>query len=154
VSKVTWTDSGGREVTYRSSEYRVAVTGPRGKGQRKLHTFGSYTSGEWFRFSARSARQGRQPERRTGTLRETLPEGTVPLSDDCRPPKQALVMILDALRSDGRHTVELRDIETVVSQMGWELRQFSALPDATRRHAESALYKGILKRCTYDRLVD
>jgi hypothetical protein len=60
-----------------------------------------------------------------------------------------LALILDAVRSDGRHEVEIRDINTVVSQLDSAIAQLPSLPADTRQLAERALYAEILRRCTH-----
>ena len=148
MSKAVTTGPDGRRIVYRTSEYAITVVTRRGAAWRKICTFGSYTRGEWFRVNARSARQGRQPERRTGTLKEPLSGPTVPLAGDFPVARDQLVIVLEALRSDERHRVDVDDIKVIVSQLGWPMSQLGTLPADQLRHAEAALYKEICRRCT------
>jgi hypothetical protein len=59
-----------------------------------------------------------------------------------------LSVILDALHSDGRHEVDIRDIKMVVSQVGSDIARLDSVPSELRQHAEKALYTEILRRCT------
>lgn len=63
------------------------------------------------------------------------------------PPGQTLAVILDALRLRGSSSVELADLNAVVTEYGARIRQLHSLSQEQRRHAEPALYKLISQRC-------
>jgi hypothetical protein len=48
VSKVVVPGPDGRRITYRTSEYTIAVVTRRGAAWRKIHTFGSHTAASGF----------------------------------------------------------------------------------------------------------
>jgi hypothetical protein len=116
MAKVVWTGADGAPRELRTSEYPVTIVTRRGSGWRNLHTF-EFRHEEWVRATPRTARQGRQPERRGGSLHEPIPEGTVELTDKLSPQREHLFVILNALRGVGRHKVDVADISRVVSQL-------------------------------------
>ena len=80
------------------------------------------------------------------SLYDELGDKTIHLADGADVSPETLTVILDALRSDQRHKVDLTDLKCVISQLG--SRNSSSLSDEQRRHAEDALYPEILRRCT------
>ena len=56
--------------------------------------------------------------------------------------------ILNALRNDNRHEIDIDDVKVVVSQLASRIRKLDSLLDDERRRAAAALYVEILKRCT------
>lgn len=75
-------------------------------------------------------------------------ERPVRLADGVDVSPQALCLILDALRSAGRHEVDVDDIKVVMSQLGSLLNRLASLDDDARRNARPALYAEIMLRCT------
>jgi hypothetical protein len=146
--EAVFTDPSGARKTFRRSRYSVAVKTHQGGRWRNVHTFASHSPGEWFRLLPRSARQSRREDLRSGPTTEALGDGTVPLADGLDPKASDLVVILDALRSDERHEVDIADITRVVSKLGSFIAQLGSLTAEQRRLAEPALYAEILRRCT------
>ena len=69
------------------------------------------------------------------------------IANGCNPPGEMLAVILDALRLHHSASVELADLNAVVSEYGDMISKLSLLPVEQRRHAEPALYKLISQRC-------
>lgn len=78
---------------------------------------------------------------------EPLPP-TVQLARGFDLPATILAVILDALVSDSHHQIDLSDVKRIRSQLGRRIVQLKSLPADQRGHAEQALYREILTRCT------
>lgn len=93
--------------------------------------------------------QPRRPEGlgRTRPLNDDY-GSAVHLSDGVDLDAADLAVILDALRSDERHQVDIADMKRVVSQLGSRIARLGALDETLRGHAVNALYVEILRRCT------
>jgi hypothetical protein len=148
------------------SNYLITISTVTHRGRTKLHTFGKLVEAEhlqWFPETHASRKQMKQrripgsvlpspwpppPRRHLGTdLYDQLGDGTIHLADGVDFPAATLTVVLDALRSGGRHEVDLGDIKTVLSQLGSRIAQLGNLGDEERRRAEPALYVEILRRC-------
>jgi len=96
--------------------------------------------------------EGARPQvrRKAGDLHygETLGDKRVSLGYGVSAQGWTLGVIFEALRSAGRSEVDLRDIKTVLSQLGKSITRFNELPVEQWRHAEPALYAEIVRRCT------
>lgn len=144
------------------TKYLITVS----RGRTKLHTFGKLVEADhlpWMPETHASRKQLKQrqtprsplptswpppPRRDLGTpLYDEVGDKTIHLADGVDVAPATLTVILDALRSDERHKVDLADIETVVSQLGSRIARLANLSDEERRHARAALYKQILERC-------
>jgi len=79
---------------------------------------------------------------------ELLGAKRVDLGAGVTPQGVTLAVILDALRSGQRTEVDLGDLNKVLSQIGSRITQLDALPDEQRRHAQTALFSEVLRRCT------
>jgi hypothetical protein len=125
--KVVVTKPDGTPTTFRRHRYSVTVVTFRGRRWRNLHTFGSYTPGEWLRVIPRSAKQSRREDLRAGPPTEALGDGTVHLADGLDPKTFVLSVILDALRrsttcthgansqqtADGSHTLSANNFQPI-----------------------------------------
>jgi hypothetical protein len=69
------------------------------------------------------------------------------IADGFNPTGQTLAVILDALRLASLSSVELADLNAVVTAYGAMIGKLDSLPVAQRRHAEPTLYKLISERC-------
>lgn len=69
------------------------------------------------------------------------------IGDGFNPTGQTLAVILDALRLCNLSSVELADLNAVVTKYGAMIGKLHLLPVEQRRHAEAALYKLISQRC-------
>lgn len=87
---------------------------------------------------------------------------TVHLADGVDIAAGTMAFILDALRSDERHHVDIDDIKLVVSQLGSQIARIPELPTLARRDSptpeqveqlttvrliQKALHKEVLRRC-------
>lgn len=150
------------------TKYLIAVSTPTRHGRTKLHTFGKLVEGEhppWMPETHASRKQLKHrrtplsplgvanwpppPRRELGTrLYDELGDKTIHLADGVDVSPETLTVILDALRSDQRHKVDLTDLKCVISQLGSRIAKLSSLSDEQRRHVEVALYSEILLCCT------
>jgi len=148
------------------TKYLITVSTPTRHGRTNLHTFGKpVEEAPWMLETHASRKQFKQrrtplspfgvanwpppPRRDLGTsLYGELGDKTIDLADGADVSPETLTVILDALRSDQRHKVDLTDLKCVVSQLGSRIAKLSSLSDEQRRHAEVALYSEILRRCT------
>lgn len=141
--------------------YRVLVSDRTHHGRRKLHTFVVHTAGErWCREPDIAKAVRGQFDRGQGTPRNPvdLAEAGMlrtPLADvehlapgvDVSGP--TLAFIFEALASGGRHEVDLKDLNRIVSQLGSLIARTAALAEGgARQQAEAALFAEILRRCT------
>jgi hypothetical protein len=135
------------------------------RGRTNLHTFGKLVEADhlpWMPETHASRKQLKQrqtphsplgvaswppPTRRElGTpLYEPLGD-TVHLAPGVDVSKAVLTVILDALRSDERHKLDLGDLKVVVSELGSRIAQLGSLAGLRRQHAETALHRLILER--------
>jgi hypothetical protein len=148
------------------SNYLITVSATTNRGRTKLHTFGKLVEAEhldWFAETHASRKQVQQrripgcalpspwpppPRRRLGTaLYDQLGDGTIHLADGVDLSAATLTVILNALRSDDRHEIDVDDLKTVLSQLGSLISQLRELDDEQRRLAEPALFAEILRRC-------
>lgn len=127
--------------------YRVAVTEQTRRGRVKRHTFvldeetwESPGGPHWHL----ARRQYRGDARGFG---DPLPL-TVNLAPGVDIPAAAFTLILDALVSGTRHSIDLAEINAIVSQLGPRLIAFGTLDAQRRQLAEPALYSEILARCS------
>lgn len=157
------------------SQFLVTITTQTRHGRTNLHTFSIQSEAEhlgWFAENPAKHKQLKErtvpglvlptswppPPRRDIGTRYGAPIGTrhygpiddgpIHLADGVDVPRRALNVIFDALRSDQRSRVDLADIEAVVSQFGSRMKRLDSLDEEQRGHAEAALYKLILQRCT------
>jgi len=160
------------------SQFLITVTVQTRHGRTNLHTFGIQSEAEhlgWFIETPASSKQLKERtvpgvpflvgaptgQRRRIGARYYMPIGTrsygpiddgpIHLGPGVDIGRRALNVILDALRSDQRPTVDLADIKAVVSQLGSHMSRLDNLDEDQRGHAESALYMLILKRCIRSR---
>jgi hypothetical protein len=149
------------------SQFLVTVSTKTRRGRTNLHTFGIQSEAEhlgWFIETPASLKQVKErtrpglvlptswpppPRREIGTpYYDQIPDGPLHLAPGVDIAGGMLTVILDALRSDQRHSVDLDDIKVVVSQCGSHIGQLDSLGEQQRQHAEAALYREILLRCT------
>ena|GEM_PF-4855597 len=129
---------------------RITVSRTTRLGRAKLHEFAVDNSGGGSWWGAGEWNGG------IGRLE------TVHLADGVDIAAGTLAFILDALRSDGRHHVDIDDINLVVSQLGSQIARILELPTLARRDSPTpeqveqlttvrlirkALYKEVLRRC-------
>jgi hypothetical protein len=146
------------------TKYLITVS----TGRTKLHTFGKPIEAPhlpWFVETHASRKQFKQrqtpqsplgvaswpppPRRDLGTpSSDELGDGTVHLADGVDVSAGTLAVVLDALRSDERHEVDLDDLKVVVSKHGSRIAQLDSLANEYRRLATAALYTKILECCT------
>jgi len=157
------------------TQFLVTVTAQTRRGRTKLHTFGIQSESEhlgWFAETPASRKQLKErivpglvlptswppaPRREIGARYYApigtdsygpVDEGPIHLAPGVDVPRRTLNVILNALRSADRTSVDLGDITTVVSQLGSRIGRLGSLDEVQRRHAEPALYSQILERCT------
>jgi hypothetical protein len=150
------------------TKYLITVSKASRRGRKKLHTFGKLIEADHLRWTVETHVSRKQfkerhapqsplgvanwppPERRDlGSPRyEELRNGPLHLDNGVDIAAGALTVVLDALRSDQRHEVDLADIKVVVSKHGSQIARLDGLDTETRRHAEAALYTLILRCCT------
>lgn len=133
-------------ISERIPGYRVVLTNRTRRGVRKLHTFvvDADTEDEpggpyWGR-----AVETLRPEGLDGvlTVAEQLPE-VVSLARSVDVPAPLLMVILDVCASAGRHSIDLADVNTIVSQWGSRLRALDTLAADQRAIATPALFSTI-----------
>jgi hypothetical protein len=152
------------------TKYLITVSTATRHGRTKLHTFGKLIEAEaehlrWFVETHASRKQFKQrreprsplgvanwpppPRRDLGTHSQydELGDDTFPLADGVDVSAETLTVVLDALRSDERHEVDIDDLRVVVSQHGSRIAKLDGLEDDRRRLAIAALYTKILKCC-------
>ena len=132
----------------RLPHYRIVVTEQTRHGRTKRHTFvldpfADDDPEHWGRETEKPIRAHGELVTFTEPLRET-----VSLARGVDMPSSVLVVILEALVSDARHSVDLADIKVVVSQLGSRLGTLDTLSAEQRRRAEPALFAEVLSRCT------
>ncbi|WP_137147547.1 hypothetical protein [Mycolicibacterium sp. CR10] len=141
----------------RAPGYLVVVTKPGRRGRRiKQYSFvlAEDTWDEpggphWERVTERfTADIPGAPTRSVICLSEPLPPDTIDIAAGVRLKTTNLRVVLDALASDGRHSIELEDMKVILSQLGSRMTHLNTLPPEKRQHAEPALYAAILARCT------
>lgn len=128
--------------------YRVVVTEQTRHGRAKRHTFvlDPFAEDEpehWERETEKPIRAHGELVTFTEPLRET-----VSLARGVDIPSSVLVVILEALVSDERHSIDLADIKVIVSQLGSRLTSLDTLTAEQRSRAVPALFAEILSRCT------
>ncbi len=128
---------------------RIAVSRTTRRGRARLHWF-------WVESGSRSWQGAGEWNGGIDRLE------TVHLADGVDIAAGTMAFILDALRSDGRHHVDIDDINLVVSQLGSQIARIPELPTLARRDSPTperveqlttvrlirkALYKEVLRRC-------
>lgn len=144
------------------SKYVITVSVATPRGRRPLRTFSRYPADHlgWWDETPYTRKQlsrrkipGCQwpsqwpPPARPGTRPGEPTEGTVHITDGVDTDTVTLTFVLDTLRSNGRHNVDLEDFKSVARQIASHITQLDALGDDQRRHAEQALEKFILLHC-------
>jgi hypothetical protein len=159
------------------SDYSITISKATRHGRRNLHTF-VFEDGNWWAWNppsrgqidewrretvaaGRAARfdeelvvfgqideQPTRPHRTTSDRALKDYEKSVKLADGVNAEGPTLAVILDALHSDRRPSVDIDDIKTVLSELGSQIKRLDTLPDEQRQHATPALYTEILRRCT------
>lgn len=147
------------------SKFVITVSVATPRGRRPLRTFSRYPQhadhlGWWDetpytrkQLSRRKMHGCRWPSQwpppaRPGTRPGEPIDGTVHITDGVATDTATLTFILDTLRSDGRHNVDIEDFKSVARQVGSRMTQLRIMMgDDRRRHAEQALQKLILLRC-------
>ncbi len=150
----------------RAVTYGVTISAYRTGRRTNLHTFVSAVDdhdGSWWVKAEHSHRQrlGQQARTRGGRTRDTQPDPPrrtmevaelsaerVDLGDGVTPQGLTLKVVLEALRSDNRHKLDLDDLKAVLSQLGSRITALPELSDEQRQHAVPALFNLILQRCT------
>lgn len=132
-------------------DYRVTVTA----GATNLHSF-VHIVDAWFVADPPSRRQSNQWQRRLhpsnpnrpsddGLTRapwsrgpgqlsvgDLLDERRIPFARGVEPRGDTLAVVLDALRSGGRHRVDIADVKVVLSQLGSRITRLGSLPAGQR----------------------
>jgi hypothetical protein len=137
------------------TKYLITVSMATRHGRTNLHTFGKPVEAEhapWMpetHSSRKQLKHSRTPLSPLGvanwpppprrdlrtSLYDELGDKTIDLADGADVSPETLTVILDALRSDQRHEVDLTDLKCVISQLGSRIAKLSSLSDEQRRHA-------------------
>lgn len=163
---LTGAAAAGTPLTKRTprDDFQVVVTKRTRRGRTKLHTFVMYRQrmGQWAIATpltlaeqdagidpARSARTRHLGIDVTNHGMQLLPEDAVlHLDDGCDVPTDILRVILDACKDGERWSIDIADMNTVVSQLSPAIRKLGELAPEQARLAVAALYTEILRRCT------
>src|ERR1700758_1539664 len=133
------------------SQFLITISANTRHGQTNLHTFGIDSEAEylgWFVETPASRKQLKEravpglsfptpwpppPRRQIGTAYyDQIGDGPIHLAPGVDIPGGVLTVILDALRSDQRHSVDLGDINCVVSQLGSRICRLHSLGEEQR----------------------